>query len=83
VSPPIVSQYRTRSAPASRAAVANSSRNPSSVREPSSAFTPMVSAPPALAADTADSISEITAARSSLPRNLWAIIWSEVEMDRL
>jgi len=23
------------------------------------------------------------AERSSLPRNLWAIIWSDVEMDRL
>ena len=50
-SPPIVSQYRTRDAPASRAATANSSRYPSSVRDPSSALTPIfVSAPAARAA---------------------------------
>ena len=40
-SPPMVSQYRTRDAPASLAASANSSRYPSSVRDPSSALTPM------------------------------------------
>jgi hypothetical protein len=65
------------------AARANSSRNPSSVREPSSALTPMVCAPAALAAVTAAVISLITEARSSLPRNLCAIIWSDVERERL
>ena len=53
------------------------------MREPSSAFTPMVSAPPSRAARTAATISEMTDSRSSLPRNLCTIIWSEVEMDRL
>ena len=82
-SPPIVSQYLTRCAPASPAASANSVRNPSSVRDPSSAFTPIVTAPPAFAAATAAVISLMMALRSSLPRNLCAIIWSEVEIDRL
>jgi hypothetical protein len=82
-SPPIVSQYRIRAAPASRAASANSVRYPSSVREPSSAFTPIVAAPPARAAATAAVISAMIAARSSFPRNLCAIIWSDVEIDRL
>ena len=82
-SPPMVSQYRTRDAPASLAASANSSRYPSSVRDPSSALTPTVSAPPARATATDAVISSMIAERSSLPRNLCAIIWSEVEMDRL
>jgi hypothetical protein len=90
-SPPMVSQYRTRDAPASLAASANSSRYPSSVRDPSSALTPMLcspGAPPArpsasFATATAAVISLMIAARSSLPRNLCAIIWSEVEIDRL
>ena len=89
-SPPMVSQYRTRDAPASLAASANSSRYPSSVRDPSSALTPMLCSrasgtphlplgPPRRRAV----ISLMIAARSSLPRNLCAIIWSEVEIDRL
>ena len=82
-SPPMVSQYRTRDAPASLAASANSSRYPSSVRDPSSALTPIVSAPSDGATATAAVISSMIAARSSLPRNLCAIIWSEVEIDRL
>ena len=82
-SPPMVSQYRTRDAPASFAASANSSRYPSSVRDPSSAFTPIVSAPAWRATATEAVISSMIAERSSFPRNLCAIIWSEVEMDRL
>src|SRR6516225_2162067 len=82
-SPPIVSQYRPPVAPACRAAVANSSRYPSSVRDPSSALTPIVSAPAARATATAAVISSMITARSSLPRNLCAIIWSEVEIDTL
>ena len=98
-SPPMVSQYRTRDAPASLAASANSSRYPSSVRDPSSALTPMLCSPgapparpqrrlrtpppPAAVTATAAVISSMIAARSSLPRNLCAIIWSEVEIDRL
>jgi hypothetical protein len=53
------------------------------VREPSSALTPTVSAPPPRAAVTAAVISPMIASRSSLPRNLFAIIWSEVEIDTL
>ena len=53
------------------------------MRDPSSAFTPMVCAPAAFAAATAAVISPMIASRSSRPRNLCAIIWSEVEMDRL
>ena len=53
------------------------------MRDPSSALTPMVCAPAALAAATAAVASLMIDARSSLPRNLCAIIWSEVEMDRL
>ena len=83
LSPPIVSQYRIRSAPASRAASANSSRNLSSVREPSSALTPMVSAPPSRAAATAAVISAMMACRSGRPPNFRASIWSDVEIDRL
>ena len=87
----MVSQYRTREAPASLAASANSSRYPSSVRDPSSALTPMDPAPfapPARrsasrATATAAVISSMIAARSSWPRNLCSIIWSEVEIDRL
>ncbi len=90
-SPPVVSQYRTREAPAFRAASANSSRYPSSVRDPSSAFTPIdhaPCAPPARrtasrATATAAVISSMIAARSSLPRNLCAIIWSEVEIGQV
>ena len=89
-SPPMVSQYRTRDAPASLAASANSSRYPSSVRDPSSALTPMLcslrasgTTRAAFATATAAVISSMIAARSSLPRNLCAIIWSEVEIDRL
>ena len=80
----MVSQYRTRAAPASLAASANSSRYPSSVRDPSSALTPM-RLRPGRARGHRDRavISSMIAARSSLPRNLCAIIWSEVEMDRL
>ena len=73
-SPPIVSQYRIRDAPASRAASANSSRYPSSVRDPSSALTPIVAAFPARATATAAVISAMIAFRSSLPRNLFTII---------
>lgn len=70
----MVSQYRTRSAPASLAASANSVRKPSSVRDPSSALTPIVAAPPSLAVRTAAVISRMIAARSSLPRNLFWIM---------
>ena len=44
------------------------------MREPSSALTPIVSAPPDRAAATAAVISPMIASRSSLPRNLCAII---------
>jgi hypothetical protein len=53
------------------------------VRDPSSALTPIVCAPESAAIRTAAVISAMIAARSSLPRNLCAIIWSEVEIDRL
>ena len=83
----MVSQYRTRDASASLAASAsanaNSNRYPSSVRDPSSALTRMVAAPASRATATDAVISSPIAARSSLPQNLCAIIWSEVEIDRL
>ena len=53
------------------------------MRDPSSALTPMVCAPPFFAAVTAAVISAMIASRSSRPRNWLAIIWSEVEIDRL
>ena len=84
-SPPMVSQYRTRVAPRVPGRERELQQVPVVGPRPVLRVDPDRLAPPPAraAAHGRGHLPDDRGSRSSLPRNLCAIIWSEVEIDRL